>query len=55
MNLKYLNTVYGERVRIDIDSLDKGRPFIPTYDKFGKKISREKRLMVIHLDNLIME
>ena len=58
MNLAYVKTVYGDRVRINLDDLDKPRKLIRLYNQYGNKLDQHYRkpdqAKSVHRDNLVL-
>ncbi len=58
MNLKYVKTVYGNRVRIDMDELDIRKKVVRLYNQYGERLNYErnkKRGCHIHKGLLLLE
>ncbi len=58
MNLKYVKTVYGNRVRIDMDELAIRKKVVRLYNQYGEQLNyerNEKRGCHIHKGLLLFE
>ena len=57
MNLIYVKTRFGNKVRINKDDLDNNKPLIRMYNQYGKKLDDHYRkpneAKSIHIDNIV--
>lgn len=55
--LTYMQTVYGDRVRVCVDDIASGRRQFPLYNQYGRRLSdndaNRHRATTVHRENLI--